>query len=156
MAKNFLRLFVVVYARRERCAGATMTKKEPTVERHVMASNETFEVPVPVDEASVLGFTFEVEDDATVEFSVAFKASGRKKTTQLLAPATYGRNAGEVLLPSAGECIVRWHNPAGCADPDGCVTRAINPDYRPTLDLRLRVWRDGFAYLPRSRSSFAS
>ena len=90
-----------------------MTKKEPTVERHVMASNETFEVPVPVDEASVLGFTFEVEDDATVEFSVAFKASGRKKTTQLLAPATYGRNAGEVLLPSAGECIVRWHNPAG-------------------------------------------
>ena len=60
-----------------------MTKKEPTVERHIMASNETFEVPVPVDEASVLGFTFEVEDDATVEFSVAFKASGRKKTTQL-------------------------------------------------------------------------
>ena len=75
-----------------------MTKKEPTVERHVMASNETFEVPVPVDEASVLGFTFEVEDDATVEFSVAFKASGRKKTTQLLAPATYGRNAGELEL----------------------------------------------------------
>ena len=47
------------------------------------------------------------------------------------------------------------HNPAGCADPDGCVTREgetreINPDYRPTLDLRLRVWRDGLELWPRS------
>ena len=46
------------------------------------------------------------------------------------------------------------HNPAGCADPDGCVTRAINPDYRPTLDLRLRVWRDGLELWPRSTAHF--
>ena len=45
-----------------------------------MQSNETFEVPVPVDSPSVLGFTFEVENDGSVEFSVV-NATGVKMFT---------------------------------------------------------------------------
>ena len=39
--------------------------------------------------------------------------SKQGKETQLLPAASHSQLAGEVLLPDAGTCVARWHNPSG-------------------------------------------
>jgi hypothetical protein len=85
------------------------TKTEEGV--HVLGSGNTFERPLTVNEPCAFSFAFSVDGNLPLEFSVMLRAKG--KDMQLLPASRYAELDGEVLLPGAGTCIARWHNPSG-------------------------------------------
>jgi hypothetical protein len=85
------------------------TKTEEGV--HVLSSGNTFERPLTVNEPCAFSFAFSVDGNLPLEFSVMLRAKG--KDMQLLPASRYAELDGEVLLPGAGTCIARWHNPSG-------------------------------------------
>ena len=87
----------------------TTTKTEEGV--HVLGSGNTFERPLTVNEPCAFSFAFSVDGNLPLEFSVMLRAKG--KDMQLLPASRYAELDGEVLLPGAGTCIARWHNPSG-------------------------------------------
>ena len=75
----------------------------------IIASGDSFERHVSVNEPCVLSFNFSVAEDLKLEFSVLLRPPKGKDRTMLPA-TTYNALSGEVLVDRPGTCIARWHN----------------------------------------------